>query len=72
MIDMLKKNNKIIVNTDIDGVLSAFILCKYCGCEIVGYSNSEDGNMTTGKVNGKDYFGKLVKLNSKFMKMFDK
>ena len=40
MIDLLKRNNKIIVNTDIDGVLSAFVLCKYCGCEVVGFSNS--------------------------------
>ena len=39
---------------------------------IVGYSNSDDGNMLTNKTNGKDYFGKLVKLNSKFMKMFDR
>ena len=40
MIDLLKRNNKIIINTDIDGVLSGFVLCKYCGCEIVGFSNS--------------------------------
>ena len=43
MIDLLRQNNKIIVNTDIDGVLSAFVLCHYCGCEIVGFSNSSDG-----------------------------
>ena len=42
MLDLLKRNNKIIVNTDIDGVLSAFVLCKYCNCEIVGFSNSTD------------------------------
>lgn len=42
MKELLKKNNKIIVNTDIDGVLSAFVLCKYCGCEIVGFSNSAE------------------------------
>ena len=40
MLDLLRKNNKIIVNTDIDGVLSAYVLCRYCGCEIVGFSNS--------------------------------
>ena len=39
---------------------------------IVGYSNSLDGNMVPVKANGKDYFGKLLKLNSKFMKMFDR
>ena len=39
---------------------------------IVGYTNSEDGNMVPTKANGKDYFGKVLKLNSKFMKMFDK
>jgi hypothetical protein len=42
MINLLKRNNKIIVNTDIDGVLSAYVLCRYCGCEIVGFSNSAD------------------------------
>jgi len=42
MTDLLKRNNKIIVNTDIDGVLSAYVLCKYCGCEIVGFSNSAE------------------------------
>ena len=42
MLDALKKNNKIIVNTDIDGVLSAYVLCRYCGCEIVGFSNSAE------------------------------
>lgn len=42
MIDLLRQNNKIIVNTDIDGVLSAYVLCKYCGCEIVGFSNSAE------------------------------
>ena len=39
---------------------------------VVGYSNSKDGNMTTGRVNGRDYFGKLLKLNSRFKKMFDR
>ena len=42
MLTLLQKNKKIIVNTDIDGVLSAFVLCKFCGCEIVGFSNSDD------------------------------
>lgn len=42
MRNLLRKCNKIVVNTDIDGVLSAYVLCKYCGCEIVGFSNSRD------------------------------
>ena len=42
MLDLLRHNNKIIVNTDIDGILSAFVLCKYCNCEIVGFSNSAE------------------------------
>lgn len=33
---------------------------------ISGYSNSKDGNMVTSKNNGKDYFGKFIKLNLKF------
>ena len=32
---------------------------------ITGYSNSKDGNLTTSKSNGKDYFSVLLKLNSK-------
>jgi len=37
----------------------------------VGYSNSKDGNISSGS-NGKDYLGKLLKLNSKFKKMYIK
>lgn len=36
-----------------------------------GYSNSKDGNLSSNG-NGKDYFGKLIKLNSKFKKMYVK
>lgn len=40
LLNHLKKNNKIIINTDIDGVLSGLLLKHYCDCEIVGFSNS--------------------------------
>lgn len=33
---------------------------------ISAYSNSKDGNITTAKNNGKDYFGKFIKLDFKF------
>lgn len=33
---------------------------------ITAYSNSKDGNITTAKNNGKDYFGKVIKLDFKF------
>lgn len=33
---------------------------------ISAYSNSDDGNITTAINNGKDYFGKMVKLDFKF------
>lgn len=33
---------------------------------ISAYSNSGDGNITTSKNNGKDYFGKVIKLDFKF------
>lgn len=33
---------------------------------ISAYSNSKDGNITTAKNNGKDYFGKMIKLDFKF------
>jgi len=32
---------QIVINTDIDGFLSGMILCKYYGCEVVGFSNSK-------------------------------
>lgn len=38
----------------------------------VGYSNSGDGNITTSKSNGKDYFGELIKLNKRFQKIYSK
>ncbi len=39
-IKLFEKNNKIIINSDIDGVLSGLFLKQYCNCEIVGFSNS--------------------------------
>ena len=39
---LFKKNPNIIINTDIDGILSGIILCKYCNCNIVGFTNSKD------------------------------
>ena len=42
MLDVLKKNNKIIVNTDLDGIFSALILHHYLDCEIAGFCNSMD------------------------------
>ena len=36
------QNPNIIINTDIDGVLSGLILVKYCNCNIVGFTNSKD------------------------------
>ena len=38
----------------------------------IGYSNSKDGNITTGRSNGKDYHGRIIKLNNKFQKLFVK
>lgn len=38
----------------------------------VGYSNSDDGSITTNRSNGKDYVGELIKLNSRFKKIYSK
>ena len=40
--ELFEKNKNIIINTDIDGILSGIILVKYCGCKIVGFTNSKD------------------------------
>lgn len=40
--ELFEKNPHIIINTDIDGILSGVILCKYCNCQIVGFTNSKD------------------------------
>ena len=42
MIEKLKQNNKIIINSDIDGVISGLLLSNFCNCEVVGFSNSAD------------------------------
>jgi len=42
MIEKLKQNNKIIINSDIDGVISGLLLTNFCNCEVVGFSNSID------------------------------
>lgn len=39
---LFKHNPNIIINTDIDGVLSGLLLVKYCDCNIVGFTNSRD------------------------------
>ncbi len=39
---------------------------------ITGYSNSKNGNMVTSKNNGKDYFGKVIKLDFKFRELMVK
>ncbi len=40
--DLFQQNPNIIINTDIDGILSGVILVKYLGCKIVGFTNSKD------------------------------
>lgn len=40
--EIFEDNNKIIINTDIDGFLSGMILKQYFNCEIVGFTNSKD------------------------------
>lgn len=42
MIEALKLNKKLIINTDLDGVLSGLILQEFLGCEIVGFCNSDN------------------------------
>jgi hypothetical protein len=40
--DLFHQNPNIIINTDIDGILSGVILVKYLDCKIVGFTNSKD------------------------------
>ncbi len=40
MIDLLKSKKKIVINSDIDGILSGLILQEFLDCEIVGFCNS--------------------------------
>ena len=40
--EIFERNPNIIINTDIDGILSGVILVKYCNCRIVGFTNSRD------------------------------
>lgn len=42
LVETLRSNPKLIINTDIDGILSGLLLHHYLGCEIVGFSNSWD------------------------------
>jgi len=41
MISKLKINNKEIINTNIDGIISG-LLSNFCVCEVVDFSNSSD------------------------------
>jgi len=40
--ELFGNNNNIIINTDIDGIMSGIILTKYLGCKVVGFTNSKD------------------------------
>lgn len=40
--ELFDKNKNIVINTDIDGVLSGLLLVKYYNCKIVGFTNSKD------------------------------
>lgn len=42
MISKLKINNNLIINTDIDGIISGLLLSNFCDCKVVGFSNSLD------------------------------
>ena len=42
VLEALHANPKIIVNTDIDGILSALLLHHYLNCEIAGFCNSDE------------------------------
>lgn len=42
LIETLTRNSNIIINTDIDGILSGLILTNIIGCKVVGFSNSAD------------------------------
>lgn len=55
-------NNDNLTDIYTDGV------CLY----ISGYSNSSNGNIITSKDNGKDYFGKVIKLDFKFRSLLIK
>ena len=40
--ELFKERKTIIINTDIDGILSGVLLVKYLDCRIVGFTNSKD------------------------------
>lgn len=40
--DIFQQNKNIVINTDIDGILSGIFLQKYFDCNIVGFCNSKD------------------------------
>lgn len=42
MIDKLLQNGRIVINSDIDGVISGLLLTNFCGCTVVGFTNSID------------------------------
>ena len=42
MMDLLNESKKIIINSDIDGVLSGLILSNFANCVVVGFSNSDN------------------------------
>lgn len=55
--ELFERNNKIVINTDIDGFLSGMFLQYYFGCEVVGFSNSK--NMVWLKEGYEDIFAPI-------------
>ncbi|HDP54649.1 MAG TPA: hypothetical protein ENN24_03070 [Bacteroidetes bacterium] len=42
MLTLLKQNPNIVINADLDGIVSGLLLTNFCGCNVVGFTNSID------------------------------
>lgn len=42
MLSLLKQNPNIIINFDLDGIISGLLLTNFCECNVVGFTNSID------------------------------
>ncbi len=80
-----KKKTGIFVRYDLDGEMEkkttfggsnndnlTAIVTDNSNLYITGYSNSKDGNLLSSHENGRDYFGKLVKIDSRLRVLFIK
>lgn len=64
------ENKMVLGGSNTDNITN--VITDYSNLYVTSYTNSKDGNISTRSDNGKDYFGRLIKLDSRLHILFTK